>query len=484
MIHIKEEAARCLFCEDAPCTKACKTGDTARAIRAIRFDNGNNAWRWLASCSDADLERAEQACIHYDRPIRIRELCKSLAADVSIQKEVSTEDVSLDIEFCGIHCENPFFLASSAVCTNYDMVARAFEAGWGGVFYKTICKQDIREVSPRFDAVKDGNSFAGFRNMEQLSENPYKVDFEILRHLKMDYPSKVVVASIMGQKEEEWIELAKMAEEVGCDAVELNFSCPQMRLTGMGSDVGQNPELVTFFTAFVKRNVKIPVIPKMTPNITHMNQPAMGAYFAGADAISAINTIKSITMSPESEVSGKQTLSGYSGRAVKPIALRFIYEMARSHIMKNVQFSGIGGIETWRDALDYIQLGCRNVQVCTSVMEYGYRIIDDMILGMKTYMKERGIKHLDALVGERLPNFLLPSDLDRETIVFPKFEHEHCMGCGRCYISCQDGGHQAIVFDKEARRPRLIGTKCVGCHLCRLVCPAGAITLAKRIRKR
>lgn len=484
MIHIKEEATRCLFCEDAPCTKACKTGDTARAIRAIRFDNGNNAWRWLASCSDADLERAEQACIHYDRPIRIRELCKSLAADVSIQKEVSTEDVSLDIEFCGIHCENPFFLASSAVCTNYDMVARAFEAGWGGVFYKTICKQDIREVSPRFDAVKDGNSFAGFRNMEQLSENPYKVDFEILRHLKMDYPSKVVVASIMGQKEEEWIELAKMAEEVGCDAVELNFSCPQMRLTGMGSDVGQNPELVTFFTAFVKRNVKIPVIPKMTPNITHMNQPAMGAYFAGADAISAINTIKSITMSPESEVSGKQTLSGYSGRAVKPIALRFIYEMARSPIMKNVQFSGIGGIETWRDALDYIQLGCRNVQVCTSVMEYGYRIIDDMILGMKTYMKERGIKHLDALVGERLPNFLLPSDLDRETIVFPKFEHEHCMGCGRCYISCQDGGHQAIVFDKEARRPRLIGTKCVGCHLCRLVCPAGAITLAKRIGKR
>ena len=484
MIHIKEEAARCLFCEDAPCTKACQTGDTARAIRAIRFDNGNNAWRWLASCSDADLERAEQACIHYDRPIRIRELCKSLAADVSIQKEVSTEDVSLDIEFCGIHCENPFFLASSAVCTNYDMVARAFEAGWGGVFYKTICKQDIREVSPRFDAVKDGNSFAGFRNMEQLSENLYKVDFEILRHLKMDYPSKVVVASIMGQKEEEWIELAKMAEEVGCDAVELNFSCPQMRMTGMGSDVGQNPELVTFFTAFVKRNVKIPVIPKMTPNITHMNQPAMGAYFAGADAISAINTIKSITMSPESEVSGKQTLSGYSGRAVKPIALRFIYEMARSPIMKNVQFSGIGGIETWRDALDYIQLGCRNVQVCTSVMEYGYRIIDDMILGMKTYMKERGIKHLDALVGERLPNFLLPSDLDRETIVFPKFEHEHCMGCGRCYISCQDGGHQAIVFDKEARRPRLIGTKCVGCHLCRLVCPAGAITLAKRIRKR
>ena len=146
--------------------------------------------------------------------------------------------------------------------------------------------------------MKEGTSFAGFRNMEQLSENPHEVDFDILRRLKKDYPTKVVIASVMGQFEEEWIELAKMAEDAGCDAVELNFSCPQMRLTGMGSDVGQNPELVTFYTAYVKRNVKIPVIPKMTPNITQINNPAMGAFFAGADAISAINTIKSVTMSP------------------------------------------------------------------------------------------------------------------------------------------------------------------------------------------
>ncbi|MBQ2587309.1 MAG: tRNA-dihydrouridine synthase, partial [Bacteroidaceae bacterium] len=206
---------------------------------------------------------------------------------------------SLAINFCGIPCENPFFLASSAVCTNYEMVARAFDAGWAGVFYKTICMEDIHEVSPRFDAVKNnGTSFAGFRNMEQLSENPVYVDFDILRRLKHDYPSKVVIASIMGQAEEEWIELAKMAEAAGVDAVELNFSCPQMRLAGMGSDVGQDAELVTFYTAYVKRNVKIPVIAKMTPNITQINQPAMGCYFAGADCISAINTIKSITMSP------------------------------------------------------------------------------------------------------------------------------------------------------------------------------------------
>ena len=161
------------------------------------------------------------------------------------------------------------------------------------------------------------------------------------------------------------------------------ISCPQMRLAGMGSDVGQNPELVTFYTAFVKRTVSIPVIPKMTPNITLMSNPAMGAYFAGADAISAINTIKSVTMASRGEVSGKKIVSGLSGRAVKPIALKFILELAKNPVMKNLQLSGIGGIETWRDALEFIQLGCRNVQVCTAVMQYGYRIIDDLVAGLQ-----------------------------------------------------------------------------------------------------
>ncbi len=480
MIHVNEEAARCLLCADAPCSQVCKNGDPARAVRAIRFGNEKIANRWIAECTDDDLKKAEDACIHYDRPIRIREMASAVRCD---SPAISENMPSLSIKFCGITCENPFFLASSAVCTNYEMVARAFDMGWAGVFYKTICVQDIHEVSPRFDAVKNGTSFAGFRNMEQLSENPVDVDFDILHRLKQNYPTKVVVASIMGQTEEQWIELAKMAEDSGVDAVELNFSCPQMRLAGMGSDVGQNAELVTFYTAYVKRSVKIPVIAKMTPNITQINEPAMGAYFAGVDAISAINTIKSVTMSPQSAVSEKQTVSGYSGRAVKPIALRYIYEMAANTIMKNVELSGIGGIETWRDALEFIQLGCRNVQVCTAVMEYGYRIIDDLILGMQNYMAERGLDSMESLVGEQLPNFSLPHDLDRETIVYPKIDRERCIGCGRCYTSCIDGGHQAISFDSDSRQPHIVGTKCVGCHLCRLVCPTGAIGLTKRIKK-
>ena len=475
-MNLKEEAARCLFCLDAPCSKACKKGDPARALRAIRFDNEKLASRWLEGCTEEDLARAEAACIHYARPIRIREIAGLLPAS---PKPGSVP--SLAIDFCGIPCENPFFLASSAVCTNYEMVAKAFEAGWGGVFYKTICMQDIHEVSPRFDAV--GKPFIGFRNMEQLSENTVEVDFDILRRLKRDFPSKVVIASIMGQSEADWIQLAKMAEEAGCDAVELNFSCPQMRESGMGSDVGQDPELVTFFTAFVKRNVSIPVIPKMTPNIAHIAQPAMGAYAGGADAISAINTIKSITMGDGSEVSGCQTGSGYSGRAVKPIALRHILAMVKNPILKNIQYSGVGGIETWRDALEFIQLGCRNVQVCTAVMQYGYRIVEDLILGLQSYMAERGVDKLDTLVGELLPKFRLPADLDRSTVVYPKFDRSKCIGCGRCTLSCSDGGHQALTFDTATRQPRLIASKCVGCHLCRLVCPTDAIGESQRVKK-
>ena len=286
----------------------------------------------------------------------------------------------------------------------------------------------------------------------------------------------------MGQTEEQWIALAKMAEEAGCDAVELNFSCPQMKHEGMGSDVGQSPELVKTYTACVKSSVKIPVIPKMTPNITHIAEPAAACVEAGADAISAINTIKSVTMTFDSEVSGQRTISGYSGRAVRPIALRHILELAQ--MQEKTELSGIGGIETWRDALEFIQLGCSNVQVCTAVMQYGYRIIDDLILGLQRYMAKRGVTELQQLVGERLEKFLHPDSLDRDTIIYPKFDKELCIGCGRCGVSCSDGGHQAIVFDRETRRPRLVGTKCLGCHLCRLVCPTGAIGVTKRIEKK
>ena len=476
-IRLMQEAARCLICENAPCTAACKDGDPARAVRAVLFRNEAVAGRWFAPCSEEDLLAAEKACIHYDRPVRLRDLADALPDPVPEEGLPS-----LETTFCGLRCENPFFLASSAICTNYEMVASALRAGWAGVYYKTICLEDIKEVSPRFDAVKraDG-SFTGFRNMEQLSENSVEEDFDILSRLKKDFPEKIIIASIMGQNEEEWVKLAKMAEAAGLDAVELNFSCPQMRYAGMGSDVGQNPELVTYYTAFVKRAVHIPVIAKMTPNVGTMSPVALASHFAGADGISAINTIKSVTMG--GEVHDHKIVSGYSGPAVKPIAQRFILEIAQNSVLDGAQLSGIGGIYTWRDALEFIQLGCRNIQVCTAVMEYGYRMIDDLVLGLRIYMASRGVKKVEELVGEAVSRFILPSEADRDTVVYPVIDRDVCIGCGRCYISCRDGGHQAIAFGED-RQPKILGARCVGCHLCRLVCPTGAIGMSKRVPKR
>ena len=152
-------------------------------------------------------------------------------------------------------------------------------------------------------------------------------------------------------------------------------------------------------------------------------------------------------------------------------------------MLKDAQLSGVGGIETWQDALDFIKMGCRNVQICTAVMQYGYRIIDDLIAGLEHYMAEKGVEKLEDLVGTLLPHFRLPSNLDRDSVVFPVIDREKCIGCGRCYTSCTDGGHQAISFGED-RKPHVDGSKCVGCLLCRLVCPVEAISPSKRVRKR
>jgi dihydropyrimidine dehydrogenase (NAD+) subunit PreA len=384
----------------------------------------------------------------------------------------------LSIEFCGVKCENPFFLSSSPVGDNYEMCAKALDMGWGGIVFKTVAAFIPDEVSPRFSIInKEGTTFVGFKNLVMTSEHQVEVNLQQMRLLKKNYPDKVLIASIMGQNEEEWADLAQMVTEAGADIIECNFSCPQMTSTAMGSDVGQNPELVEKYTKAVKRVTHLPIIAKMTPNLGNMEPSAIAAIDGGAVGISAINTIKSLTgldlnkLAGLPMVNGKCSISGYSGKAVKPIALRFIANLAKEPKLKGIPISGIGGIETWQDALEFIMLGACNIQVTTAVMQYGYRIVEDMISGLSYYMEDKGIEKLQELVGVALKNTVSAEELDRDFIIYPDFSKEKCIGCGRCYISCFDGAHQALEWDNESRRPLLTKDNCIGCHLCSLVCP-------------
>ena len=345
---------------------------------------------------------------------------------------------------------------------------------------------------PRFSAItSDTGTIIGFKNIEQLSDHSVAENMEIFRELKKKYPSKVILASIMGQNEAEWEELSRLCAENGADAIELNFSCPNMAEGGLGSDIGQIPELVERFTASARKGTDIPILAKLTPNVANMSPAAEAALRGGADGISAINTIKSITgvglhtYVPEPAVHGMSAVGGYSGNAVKPIGLRFIQELGDNPALSGMHLSAMGGVESWEDALEYILLGGGSIQVTTAVMQYGYRIIEDLKSGLNLYLAEIGAGSIDEMRGQALENVSDTTDvLERDTVIYPKFNRDKCIGCGRCMISCSDGGHQAITLGED-RRPRLNGKKCVGCHLCVLVCPQRAVTPGrKRVKLR
>lgn len=388
----------------------------------------------------------------------------------------------LSIDFLGVRFENPFCLSSSPVGNCYEMCAKAYDAGWGGVVFKTIGPKDflIDEVSPRFDQLqKEDTPFVGFKNMEQIAEHPLEKNLEDLAKLKKDYPDKVLIASIMGPSEAHWTDLARMVTEAGADMIEMNLSCPQMTSHAMGSDVGSNPELCHTYCQAVKKGSKLPLLAKMTPNITDMVPVAKACMAGGADGIAAINTIKSIVdLDLERKIglpiiNGKSAISGFSGKAVKPVGLRFVQQLRVG--IPGLPISGIGGIETWQDAAEFILLGASTLQVTTAIMQYGYRIVEDMKNGLMHYMAEQGVERLADLVGLANANIVPAEDLDRDYILHPHLDEEKCIGCGRCYISCYDGAHQAIKWDEQKRRPSFDRDRCVGCLLCKLVCPVKAI---------
>ncbi len=464
--------------------------DPARIVRALYFDNVELAAKLLPPDYDeGSLKAAMEACpVHLDLPVIMKELADRRPFYEGVQGE---DEADLSCDLCGVRLENPFLLSSSVVASNYEMCRRAFEMGWAGAAFKTVCLMEMHEASPRFSAVRSPyGAWYGFKNIEQLSDHSLEENMECFRRLKKEFPTKVLIASIMGRNEEEWEYLARMVTEAGADIVECNFSCPNMEAKGTGSDVGQDPDAVRRYTQATRRGTSLPILAKMTPNITDIRVPARAAIEGGADGIAAINTIKSITgVNIDTQVAlpsvhGKSILGGYSGGAIKPIALRYIAQLSQDPQIQGHHISGMGGIRTWRDAVEYILLGAGSLQITTAVMEYGYRIIDDLISGLKIYMGQRNYTSIGQFRGSSGPYLVENDELERDTVIFPVVDQDRCIGCGRCYISCRDGGHQALVWNEETKRPKLNGVKCVGCGLCSLVCPRGAIHTSKRISRK
>lgn len=386
----------------------------------------------------------------------------------------------LSINFCGIKFENPFCLSSSPVGNHAEMCARAFDAGWGGIVYKTLGLEKSFKVvmpSPRLSVLNYMDKrFVGLQNAEQITDRPIRDNIRDIAWLKKSYPNKVLISSIMGYTDEDWIELAKMSEDAGADMLELNFSCPQMAHPSAGHRTGQDFHAVATFTEVVKKATKLPVMAKMTPNITDMIPVALAAKDGGADAISAINTIKAITdididnFTPLPNIHGHSSATGFSGPSVKPVALRFVSDLYNSKPLQ-LPISGVGGIETWIDALHFLLLGATNLQVTTGILRYGYRIVEDMIEGLGDYMIERNIRSLDEIIGKAAQKLTDPSNFETRYQVVSVIDQEKCIGCGQCFISCHDGANQAIKFDSANRKATVDEERCVGCLLCKHVCP-------------
>jgi dihydropyrimidine dehydrogenase (NAD+) subunit PreA len=391
---------------------------------------------------------------------------------------------NLHTSFAGIRSPNPFWLASAPPTDKATNVNRAFEAGWGGVVWKTLGEAGPPVVNvngPRYGALlSPDRRLMGFNNIELITDRDLDLNLKEITEVKRIWADRAMVVSLMVPcQEDAWKAILPRVEDTGADGIELNFGCPHgMSERGMGAAVGQVPEYIEMVTAWCKQYSRLPVIVKLTPNITDIRLPARAAHKGGADAVSLINTINSImgvdpytlTMSPST--GGKGSHGGYCGPAVKPIALNMVAEIARDPQTAGMPISGIGGVGNWRDALDFIALGAGNVQVCTAAMVYGFKIVQEMADGLSNYMDEMGFTSVDQIVGKALPTVTQWQYLNLNAISKAVINQDTCIQCGRCHIACEDTSHQAITIEKDGKRHfEVKETDCVGCNLCTLVCP-------------
>lgn len=383
--------------------------------------------------------------------------------------------------FVGIRSPNPFWLASAPPTDKEVNVRRAFQAGWGGVVWKTLGLDGppiVNVNGPRYGVVHGADRrVLGLNNIELITDRPLQVNLDEIKAVKRDYPDRALVISLMVPCDEEsWKSILSRIEDTGADGVELNFGCPHgMAERGMGSAVGQVPEYIEMVTRWVKQHSRMPCIVKLTPNIADIRKPAEAARRGGADAVSLINTVNSITsvdldlFAPEPTIDGKGTHGGYCGPAVKPIALNMVAEIARNPETRGLPISGIGGVTTWRDAAEFMALGAGNVQVCTAAMTYGFKIVQELISGLRDYLDGRDMALTD-LIGRAVPNVTDWQYLNLNYVTKAVIDQEKCISCGRCYAACEDTSHQAIAID-PGRVFRVKEEECVACNLCVDVCP-------------
>ncbi len=390
---------------------------------------------------------------------------------------------NLNNSFIGIKSPNPFWLASAPPTDKQYNVERAFKAGWGGVVWKTLGEDPhiVNVQGPRYGAIHSNDrKLIGLNNNELITDRPLDINLREIKEVKKKWPDRAMIVSLMVPcNENSWKNILKKVEDTEADGLELNFGCPHgMSERGMGAAVGQVPEYVKMVAEWCKQNTRMPVIVKLTPNITDITQPAKAAKDGGADAVSLINTISSVigvdldAMAPEPHTDGKGTHGGYCGPAVKPIALNMVGQIARDTNMQSFPISGIGGITTWKDAAEFLSMGAGNVQVCTAAMTYGFKIIDELTSGLSNWMDEKGYNNIDDFVGLAVKNFTDWQYLNLNYVVKANINQDLCIKCGRCHIACEDASHQAITNLIDGKRHyEVIDEECVGCNLCVNVCP-------------
>jgi dihydropyrimidine dehydrogenase (NAD+) subunit PreA len=398
--------------------------------------------------------------------------------------------VNLSINCGGIKSPNPFWLASAPPSNSAYQVCKAFEAGWGGAVWKTI-GEPVMNVFNRYGAIDyNGQKILGLNNIELISDRPIEVNFKEIAETKKLWPDRAVVASLMVEsKRETWHDIVKRTIDTGCDGIELNYGCPHgMSERGMGAAVGQVPEYCQMITEWVMEASTIPVLVKLTPNVGDIRFPGRAAKRAKANGLSLINTINTImgvdldTFELKPSVGGKGGHGGYAGPAVKPIALNMVSQIASDPEI-DLPISGIGGISTWRDALEFILLGATSVQVCTAVMHYGFRIINDMTEGLTNWMEEKGYHNLDELRGKSLKCISDFGNLDLLYKTTARIDESKCIHCNLCYIACEDSAHQCIdiIPQNGKNQPKVREDDCVGCRLCFIVCPVeGCISMVHK----